>query len=380
MTSFTHIYLKELVVKSFRNLKELSASFSPTHNLFVGPNGHGKTNCLEAIALACSLKPLQSLQNADLINFDATHANIMGSFAGAHKMNIAIDIFSKGKRAKINDHAVKNAAQLVRASPLVSFIPAELTMIHGSASLRRRALDQAAAALFIEHVTAMKSYEKLLAHRNRLLKDWPIDKATLATFTELLIKEAAQVIFYRLKTIEHLAPYFSEKMHAISGLFQQTEIKYLFNDNEIHNYTIADVTAALLEIKTSLEWQEHKRKITLFGPHLDDVVFTIDGANATKFASRGQSRAIVLSFKLAQMIAIFRIRGVAPIIILDDIVSELDAEKKHNLIDAINQLNTQVFFSTTDLATFGSFIERECVFHVNNGTLSEPHTAEHNFC
>lgn len=369
MSSLTHIYLKELVVKSFRNLRELSLTFSPGHNLFVGNNGHGKTNCLEAIAIACSLKPLQSLQNADLINFNAEHAKILGHFHGALKMNIDVDIFVKGKKARLNEQSLKSAAHLMRSLPLVSFIPAELSMVYGAASLRRRALDQAAAALYFEHVTALKAYEKLLAHRNRLLKDWPMDKEMLATFTELLIKEAATVTYYRLKTIEQLSPFFLEKMDAIAGFAHDTKLAYLFNDSYIANYTIADLTLALKQIHDANSAQERHRKITLFGPHLDDLAFTMNGVNATKFASRGQSRAIVLSFKLAIMIAILRIRGVVPIIILDDIVSELDADKKNNVIDTMNQLNTQVFFSTTDLKTFGGTISPEHVFLVTDGVV-----------
>lgn len=373
MSSFgqtPHLFLKTLFVKSFRNLSEIDVSFSPSHNLFIGPNGHGKTNCLEAIALACSLRPMQTLQNVDLIKFDEPQAKVKGSFSGTQTMEVDIDIFERGKKAKINDQPINSAAKLSRAAPLVSFIPIELNMIVGGANLRRRALDQVAAMLYFEHFTALKSYERLLLHRNRLLKDWPLDRPTLDTFTDLLIKVGAELIFFRLKTIEQMATLFADKTEEILGLGHRGKVSYLVKGQDMSGHTIADLMALLTQEKALIGPQELKRKITLFGPHLDDVIFEINGVNAKRFASRAQTRAIVLAFKLAQMITIHQIRGIAPIIILDDIVSELDSVRKDNLIELINGLGTQAFFSTTDLATFGGRKKCEYTFNINDGCIA----------
>lgn len=362
------MYLQELNVKNFRNISHLQLFFEQGHYLLVGKNGQGKTNCLEAISLACSLKPMQALSNSDLIKNDETKASIEANFYG--RPLLAIDIFPLGKKVRLNDLSLKNTFQLTKDLPSVSFIPAELGMITGSANLRRRALDQAAASLFFEHVIALRSYGKLLNHRNRLLKNWPIEKEIIATFTEMMIKEAAQIILGRIKALEKIQQFFSDKICAILGNSYVGIINYVSDDQIIALHTLPDLMALLVDKSVRLENLEYKRKVTLFGPHLDDVLFMLDGKNAKNAASRGQSRAIVLAFKLAQMVAIQEIRGSAPIIILDDIVSELDADNKSNLIETIANLNTQAFFSTVDETTFGSHIESDHILAVDDGRVN----------
>lgn len=363
------VFQNTLFIKNFRNVSELSLTFGPGHNLFIGPNGHGKTNCLEAIAISCSLKPMQALHNIDLIKFEAPQAKILANFAGSLSLAVDIDILPHGKKAKLNAHALKASSQLVNFCPLVSFIPAELNLISGAHALRRRALDQAALALFAEHALALRAYEKLLENRNRLLKDWPQDVETLATFTELLIKEGAQVMYYRLKAIEHIHQLFSDTLKQILGQDHHGSIAYHAHHHEIRDYAVSDLLALLDRTKDLVRPLEHKRRVTMFGPHLDDMMFFINGVDARSFASRGQTRALVFSFKLSQMMAIHRVRGLAPIVILDDIVSELDQAIKANLMAAIAELKTQAFFSTTDLETFGSLLRLDRIFSMSHGIV-----------
>lgn len=361
--------MNELLIRNFRNISKLELSFSPAANLFIGPNGHGKTNCLEAVALALSLRPMQNLKNFDLIKFDEPQAFIEAKLSGAQQIDVEIDIFPHGKKAKLNHQTMRKASALATAVSLVSFIPAELSMVQGASGLRRRALDQAAFNLFFEHLATLKAYEKILGHRNKLLKSWPLDHASLKVFSDLLIEEGAQLIWYRQQAIELMNDLFDQKIKAILGARHSGAISYLQHDDIIKSQTIADLKARLTSQHDSLSQQEVRRKVTLWGPHLDDVMLMLDGHCAKKTASRGQSRAIVLAFKLAHMLAVEQVRGFAPIVVLDDIVSELDSVTKANLFEVIAALKTQSFFSATDLATFGS-------------TFSHAHcfTLEHGYC
>lgn len=363
------VFLEELLIRNFRNVRELELSFSPTANLFIGHNGHGKTNCLEAVALALSLRPMQSLKNFDLIKFDEPQAFIEAKLRGAQQIDIEVDIFPHGKRAKLNHQTMRKASALATTVSLVSFIPAELGMVQGASALRRRALDQAAYNLFFEHLASLKAYEKILGHRNKLLKSWPLDHASLKVFSELLIEEGAQVIWYRLKAIELMNDLFQQKIQAILGARHSGTIDYLQYESIIKNQTITDLKALLKSQHDDLCQQEMRRKVTLWGPHLDDVVLMLDGHCAKKTASRGQSRAIVLAFKLAHMLAVEQVRGFAPIVVLDDIVSELDQVTKANLFLVIAALKTQSFFSATDLTTFGSQFDNAHCFKLEHGTL-----------
>lgn len=372
MSSVLHqpqVFLKTLFVKDFRNVSSLTLDFGEGHNLFIGQNGHGKTNCLEAVALACALKPMQTLTNHDLIRFNAGHAKVMASFGGVHSLDVEIDIMPVGKKAKLNGHALRASMELTKYCPLVSFIPAELSLVSGSQSLRRRALDQAAAALFAEHAGCVRAYEKILLNRNRLLKDAAHEREMIASFTELLIKEGALLMHGRLKTIEQMSEIFSDMLKAILGPGHHARLAYCTNEQAISDHALGDVSALLKRTKDKLFAIEQRRRVTMFGPHLDDITFLINGVDAKSFASRGQTRALVFAFKLAQMVAIHRIRGFAPMIILDDIVSELDSAIKANLINTVGALKSQVFFSTTDLSTFGSKLPIDRVYTLADGDL-----------
>ncbi len=368
-SNFSHLYLKSLLIKDFRNITELALDFGTGHHLFIGANAHGKTNCLEAIALACSLKPMQSLTCAELVRMSTPQARIMANFAGACAMDVAIDIFPHGKKAKLNENALRASSQLAKACPVVSFIPAELNLISGSQSLRRRALDQATVSLFAEHVAVHRAYEKTLLHRNRLFKDGPYDRDMRKSFTELLIKEGALLMHVRLKTIEQLNGIFNDMFRSIMGRNVEARLAYSADDQMISDHAISDLKALLARAHEQHSQNEDRRRVTLFGPHLDDVHFLINGVDAKSFASRGQTRALVFAFKLAHMLCIHQVRGFAPLIILDDIVSELDSAIKANLIDTVAQLKTQVFYSTTDRETFGDTLPIDKVFTIRDGHL-----------
>lgn len=362
-------FLKTLFVKDFRNIAELSLQLGEGHHLFIGHNGHGKTNCLEAIALACSLKPMQSLQNAELIRFGTEHAKIIAGFDGLHAIDVDVDVLPRGKKAKLNDHPLRKSTQLAKHCSLVSFIPSELNLITGPHSLRRRALDQATAALFVEHAATLRAYEKILQNRNRLLKDAPYERDTLAIFTELLMSEGAKLMHARARALAQMRDIFADMLKSILGGTHEAKLSYCVNDLAINDYALGDLEALLHRMKDDVAIVEQRRRVTLFGPHLDDVTFLLNGVDAKSFASRGQSRALVFAFKLAQMMAILRVRGFAPIIILDDIVSELDSAIKANLVETVTNLCTQVFFSTTDRETFGSKFPLDRVFLIRDGAL-----------
>jgi DNA replication and repair protein RecF len=309
---------------------------------------------------------MQSLSNTDLIQSGKDKAQIFASFSD-HE--ISIEISALGKKAKSKEKNITSAQQRAHSYPLVSFIPLELTMLTGSSSLRRRALDQATISLYFEHYRALKSYEKILLHRNKLLKSWPRDEKTITSFTNLLIQEGALVIYNRLNTLEALAPHFSEHVFNILGIGHKAELIYISHEKSLAYANLADLKALLTQKAHSVQAHEYARKVTLFGPHLDDVIFALNNFNAKTHASRGQMRALVLSFKLAAIAAINNIKNISPIIILDDIISELDAHTKARLTQVINNLQVQAFFSATEPRAFDDAQINKKIFHIQNGKI-----------
>lgn len=360
-------YLHNINIINFRNISQLTLLCNQFHNIFIGYNGRGKTNCLEAISLAFSLRSLQGLKNSDLIKHNNTYAEINAQFKGSLSMNLSIAIEDRGKKAKVNDKQLKNRNEIIRQKALVSFIPAELTMIHGFASLRRSVLDQAVSALFFEHIEHMKAYEKILTNRNKILKSWPLDHNLLNVFTNMLITHGVIIIKNRQKAIIHLQELFRDCLKSILGKSYVAEIYYSFNDNIIaSDYPVAN---KLSDWQQEVKDKEINKKITLFGPHLDDMIINLNGYQTKNLASRGQTRALVVAFKMAQMLAIEKFRHVNPVIILDDIISELDRCTKDNLLTLIRDLKTQTFLSATDLSMFNNNLPEATIFDLNNSNI-----------
>lgn len=364
-------YILNLELTNFRNIEHAHLDFSPHFNLIVGDNGHGKTNLLEAVAMACSLKPMQNLTNFDLINNCRNQAQLEAHFKTDGFNEIKLTILEQGKKAELNGKTVKNASALQEILPIVSFIPLELNMINLQPSLRRRALDLAASSLSLEHSANLRAYDKVLRHRNHLLKAWPIDHESLNTFTELLFEKASAIIHQRLFAMETLKDDLRKFLQQILGLEHELSMQYLASNEKLEFLSHWDLLALLKAQHLKLAQVELKRRSTLFGPHLDDLVFMLNGFNAQKHASRGQARAIVLAFKLAQMLAISKLRNFKPIVILDDIVSELDEKRCEHLLSLVQNLGFQSFLSATGLSYFGSvkYFGKNRVFQIAKGSI-----------
>ncbi len=360
--------INQVKIHNFRNIIFANVNFSPSFNLIIGNNAEGKTNFLESISLICSLKPMNSLNNNDLIKHGEQKSNLIANFVNSPCSEVAIEILPLGKRVFLNQKAIKNSNLLSKNFSIVSFVPQELNMISGSASLRRKVLDQACISLFSTHQLSIKNYEKILSQRNMVLKTFPLNLALLETFSSMLIKEAVIIIYNRLRAIEILMPFFKQKMNEIFSI-NNYFINYLIGEQSYIKISQEEILELLNKTKILKHKQEIIRRTTLFGPHLDDIEFMINNLSAQKSCSRGQARSLVLSFKLAQMIAIKNIKQCSPIIILDDIISELDNEKKNNLINVIYELESQAFFSATDQQAFINKEHAIQIFKVKSGEI-----------
>lgn len=359
--------ITNLYISNFRNIKQAKINFHHNFNLIIGNNAEGKTNLLESLSVICSLKPLNSLASNDLIKVGEEKAHIQGDFINTLCNKVAIDIYPQGKKAFINEKAIKNSLALSSNFSLVSFVPSELNMISGSASLRRKALDQACISIMNEHGIYLRNYEKLLLQRNALLKSYPIEHTLLQTFTLMLIEEAVKIVLNRIKIINIIQPFFAQKIIDIFGTNNYL-IKYFFEEKNYADLDASKIKNILLNSYEYRKKQEIIRKVTLFGPHLDDMLFFINDLSAQKSCSRGQSRALVLAFKLAQMLMISNTKQAIPLVILDDIVAELDNDKKANLLEVISSLKAQAFFSATESDYFAKYKDIQ-ILKIKNGAI-----------
>lgn len=364
----TPVFIEKLFAFHFRNLTSIQLNPDAKINVFHGTNGQGKTNLLEAICLGSSLKTINSLKNIDLIYFGQEQSRIKATINALDNFTVEVNVFNEGKKVQIGDKKISRLAALNQKTAVITFTPEDLCIVAGSATYRRRWLDQCANCLFPIYATLYNRYEKTLAQRNRLLKMSFIDLKQLISFNDILAQTAAPLLRLRQKTLTIIRPEFKKNISRISGNTINAKIEYasfssLFPDeeNEIKNLFYEQ-----LAIKNN---EELIRKTTLVGPHLDDINITINNIAARNSASRGQARAIVLALKIAQIDCTATLRNITPILLLDDVMGELDLDNAKRLLATIKEIGAQTFITMTHLAIMPAGFYDYAAFSVNNGQI-----------
>ncbi len=324
--------------------------------VFVGANGQGKTNLLDAISLALQLRPLRAVrQTSDLIQFGETHARVQ---AELENTGVQIDLTSDGKKVRINGKPTRDSQALAEKVSVVSFVPEDLGAVLGGAALRRRLLDQASASLSPNYVLYYRQYDRVLTQRNRLLKQPLVDLKELESFTEVLSGIASELERLRLEALDIMKPYFTEAMQQLSNGQLLATLTYAPSSR-------GNLKAAL----GTILGEERARKTTLRGPHLDDLDIDLNGHPARFTASRGQARLIVLAFKIAQLQAVYAKRGLKPVLLLDDIVGELDPNHAGRLLETVTRLGAQTLVTTTHLSMLPGGWLPSHVFEIHDGAI-----------
>jgi len=356
----SRFYVSRISAHQFRNLESFSLDVHPRLNILFGNNGHGKTNIIEAVSLALSTKTLRPVKlTADLIMHGKAEGRAEVKLDGESRLEAAAHLFQKGKKHEWCKKALKDYAFLLERVAIVSFVPDELQIIHSSASLRRRTLNQIAAAIFPTYIGIFRRFEKALLSRNQLLKDPLCDLEELEAFNRVFADLAAEITMLRAQAVNLWTPHFLTSMQDI--------VKGSFQASASYAPSAAETSSVVLEKLRSCSREEGFRRVTLCGPHLDDLLFTINGADARFSASRGQSRAIVLALKIGKLNAIKSERKTPTILLLDDVTGELDPAKITHLLETVSELNVQTFLTTTHLGGLAD-VESDCgVFEVQNG-------------
>ena len=353
------VNLKSIKAIYFRNLQNVSLELGSGMTAFVGRNGQGKTNLLDAISLGSQLKPIRlAKQSADLILFGEQEARVESRFENTH---VSIALKAEGKKVKINDKPTRNSQALAEKVAVVSFVPEDLSAILGGASLRRRLLNQIASSLLPNYVPYYRQYDKALAQRNCLLKEAIIDLRELESFTEILGGFAKQIESERIESLELIKPYFEQAIEKLSEGKLQASLGYKPTSH-------GDLKSSL----TKLAAQERVRRTTLLGPHLDDLDIELDKHPARFTASRGQARILILALKIAQLQAVHMKRNLCPILLLDDIVGELDAIHAGRLLESVTELKAQTFITTTHLSMLPQDWQPNAVYEVKEGYCCHP--------
>lgn len=371
--------VNSLSLQNFRNIESLTLTPSAGINVIFGENAQGKTNILESLSYLSLISSFRAARERELIRFGEDMAALSASvFVEERERVISIRIPSSGRR-EVTVNRVRAARKADAAGILkcVLFCPEDLELIRGSAALRRRFLDDAISQLWPNYISLLSEYQRLLQHKNRILKDYhevPSLLDTLDDFSAQMCSVAASIIPYRERFCRLLSSAAAEEHAAISSGREKLSLAY---------QTVSTVTEQGLPPPQIYEllWQHYASHKSaeiasgscLSGPHKDDVIVSIDGLPAKSYASQGQTRTAVLSLKLAQRELYHRETGEYPVLLFDDVLSELDRSRQEYVLRGIGR--GQVFITTceTDICReLESAADRNRemkMFHVKHGSV-----------
>ncbi|MFW5967842.1 MAG: DNA replication/repair protein RecF [Persicimonas sp.] len=347
--------LEALRLQHFRNLEFVELEPHPRFNIFAGQNGHGKTNLLEAIYLLGAVKSFRPQTNADLVQFDHDQATLSARVdrGGAERI-VRLEISQRGKKIFLNDTPVRQLSDFFGTVNVVMFGPEDIAILKGSPTKRRDFIDRAIFNARPAFATEAQNYEEVLRQRNALLKDEPLDTSLLTVYDQQLVEYGAQIIERRLDFLEHFRPLLKRIFSKIFDESFEADLTYdmKWRDRPADIAEGPDRRASLEELLDEALERTHQKELrrgyTLIGPHRDDLCATLDGRPMKTFASQGQHRAFVLAMKIAEIIHLEERFHFAPILLLDDVSSELDRERNRFLFDFLrSRMEGQVFITTT---------------------------------
>ncbi|MBS7344346.1 MAG: DNA replication/repair protein RecF [Caryophanon sp.] len=371
------MHIQQLKLSNYRNYEQLELEFSPKINVFIGHNAQGKTNLMEAIYVLAMAKSHRTANDKELIRWEQDYGKIEGVIErryGAVPMELVLS--KKGKKGRVNHIEQSKLSQYIGQMNVVMFAPEDLNVVKGSPQIRRRFIDMEIGQISSVYLHDLLQYQKILKQRNVFLKKHQgrqkIDEVMLDVYTDQFVEAAVKIIRKRYQFIEMLQEW-AEPIHA--GITQQSEklvIKYKTVTGMQADWTADDMKDHLrLKSKEAMS-RELERGVTLVGPHRDDLQFFVNDYDVQVYGSQGQQRTTALSLKLAEIELIKQETKEAPILLLDDVLSELDEYRQSHLLN-IMQGEVQTFVTTPSVeGIHHETIQHAKMFHVERGEIMCP--------
>lgn len=368
------MFLKRIHLQNYRNYEQLELQTENKVNLFLGPNAQGKTNLLESIFVLALTKSHRTSKDKELIGWQGDAARIHGEADkryGAVKLELSLS--TQGKRAKINGLEQRKLSDFVGSLNVVMFAPEDLEIVKGTPGVRRRFLDMEIGQVQPGYLHTLQQYGKVLAQRNNYLKSAGgagFQQAMMDVWNMQLAELGVKIMKKRKQFIYKLQSW-AEQIHAgITAGAEQLRIEYRpsLDADAIEDETVL-FNQFMLKLSQMKE-QETRRGMTLVGPHRDDLAFYINGKEAHVYGSQGQQRTTALSLKLAEIELIHEEIGEYPLLLLDDVLSELDQHRQTQLIETF-QSKVQTFITATGIESVNiSKLHDAGIYHVREGQVT----------
>ncbi len=354
--------IKSLELADFRNYESLNISFDKGTNILYGDNAQGKTNILEAIYVSATTKSHKGSKDKEIINFDKEEAHIR-TYLEKNEITYRVDMHlrkSKSKGIAIDGQKIKKAAELLGLLNVVFFSPEDLAIIKSGPSERRRFADMELCQLDSFYLYNLNHYNKIVGQRNKLLKDIyfsPELRETLNIWDSQLISYGSKIIERRELFAGQLCEIIKDIHKKLSGGKEELAVKYE-PDVSIENFEE--------KMKENQE-KDIRSKITTTGPHRDDFSFIVNGIDIRKYGSQGQQRTAALSLKLSEIEMVKKMTKDTPVLLLDDVLSELDSSRQNYLLGSIGDIQTIVTCTGLDEFVNNRFKINK-IFKIASGT------------
>ena len=356
--------IKSLDLLNFRNYESLHLELSEGTNIFYGDNAQGKTNILESLYMISTTKSHRGVKDRDLIRFGQEEAHIRTVLI-KNDLDYQVDMHlkkSKSKGVAINRQKIRRASELIGLLHIVFFSPEDLSIVKDGPSERRRFMDMELCQLDKSYLHDLSQYNKAVEQRNKLLKDvWQFPQLadTLDVWDDQLATYGSRIITRRKEFIEELAQIVGSIHEKLSGGRERLVISY-------------EPNSTAEELASDLRKSREKDKLTKntnAGPHRDDFSFVGNDIDLRRFGSQGQQRTCALSLKLSEIELVTRLIGEKPVLMLDDVLSELDSRRQNYLMNTIGGIQTLITCTGLDEFVNNRF-EIDQVYHIENGQVA----------
>ncbi len=360
------MYIKKVILKDFRNYNECEVKLAPCVNIFKGNNAQGKTNFLESIYLSSIGRSPKTKKEKDLIKWNSHIAKIKIIIQKQFFEQTIEIVLNKeqNKSIKINGLTIRKIGDLIGEMPIIYFSPDEIGLIKDGPSDRRRFMDIDISQLNRNYFYLLCKYEKIINERNKLLKqsrNLESLKETIDLWDNQLVEVASKIIFYRLDFIKKIKQPAKEVHFVITDNKEDLEISYQgINDENLEN--IKDKLKKLYKEKIKTDFE---LGYTTIGPHRDDIEIKVNNVDIRSFGSQGQQRLTTLSLKIAELNVFEKVLKEKPILLLDDVLSELDIKRSNNLLSYVK--NYQTLITTTKY--YKKINEKDAIFEVKEAKI-----------
>ena len=364
--------LKSLKLFNFRNYSELSLDLSFGINIFIGDNGVGKTNILEAIYVLSLTKSNRYGTINDLIKHDAitSKINCLVDYDGYTK-EYEIMLSDQVKKVYINKQEIRKIANYISNFCVTTFMPNDIDIIRGTPSIRRNLLNIQIGQLYNNYLKYVNEYNSLLKIRNDYLKRLNINGNTdlryLDIINQKMVEVSLKIYYFRYFYLEEINKIISQVYKKIANI-SNLKIEYA-NSLNLDSYDENLIKDKLISRYKKNLSKEIMQGMTLTGVHRDDLVFKIDGVDARIYASEGQQRLIVIAYKISELLLFKKIKKEYPVLLLDDVFSEIDLKKRNNIIKYFKD-DIQVIITTNDINDIDQkLVEKAKIYLVKNGNV-----------